>query len=156
MSDTLQSSHQVLKLNIILPKDWTPLRKNNSQKMCNQLLISKRNMAGESNWGKIWRWIFARSNDTRECPPPLGSRLIVPPGSRIFSRTRIVLQRIGSVADTSFFNCYAALLFLKGDWIKHSLERYSWKRWVGWKHRIDNDALKIRGSHSIGKLYAKP
>ena len=27
-------------------------------------------MAGGSNWGKIWRWIFQRSNDTGSVPPP--------------------------------------------------------------------------------------
>ena len=35
------------------------------------------NMAGGSNWGKIWRWIFQRSNDRGSVPLPLGSLLIV-------------------------------------------------------------------------------
>ena len=35
------------------------------------------NMAGGSNWGKIWRWIFQRSNYRGSVPLPLGSLLIV-------------------------------------------------------------------------------
>ena len=47
--------------------------------MCNQLLISSRNMAAESNWEKIW--IFQRRLTTQGSVPPLGSVLIVPAGS---------------------------------------------------------------------------
>ena len=36
--------------------------------MCNQLLISSRNMAAESNWEKIW--IFQRRLTTQGSVPP--------------------------------------------------------------------------------------
>ena len=39
--------------------------------------IAQPNMAGGSNWGKIWRWIFQRSDDRGSVPLPLGSLLIV-------------------------------------------------------------------------------
>ena len=161
--------------------------------MCNQLLISSRNMAAESNWEKIW--IFQRRLTTRECPPPwqrsncagwqpdgstkksaqrkFAEKKVltkVPAGSKIFSPTRITLHQSTMfflqkwLPSTYFFVCCkkqncSPFLYKWWPWnkwwleerglIKHSLGRYSWERLHGWKHGIDNDALKIRGSHSI-------